>query len=283
MEKDVVIRVKLNGLDSCSDDSLQIYRKIVKINEEFTSICNNLDWDIQSAGGIRTTANKLTNSMNDNEQSLANLRVYLRKADEIYRELDGIEVELKDLDESGDIDASEINSLEDLMEWVSDVFGWLDIADDLWETLEKGFKTLENGPSVSWLSIVSTISGNLSEYAEGNMSTERLVAEIIVESIFDSLLSYGVKYVAAAIVAATIGTGGAALVVVAVATPAVVWAINYATEKATGDDLVEFTSDLVLDQLAKVWPALGEGATATTSSEASWIEQGEPLDVVLAK
>lgn len=91
------IRVKFEHLDSSSDTTKRINTQVSRINSEFMSICNSLDWDIQSAGGIRTTANKINSGLGDDEQSLRNLSAFLIRAANDYRELDSIEVDVDDM------------------------------------------------------------------------------------------------------------------------------------------------------------------------------------------
>ena len=116
------------------------------------------------------------------------------------------------------------------------------------------------------LSGVTNAFSNIEEQKESNgtMSTGRVVAETISETIIDTAIAGVSSAVIGAGIATVTGTV-AAPVVVAAATGVALWGINAGCEAVFGVSATEAISELVLNTVSSVGNAIAEGTKAVAS------------------
>ena len=135
------------------------------------------------------------------------------------------------------------------------------------------------GKSVaSWAGIVADLAINgvknkkEQEMSNGSMSTGRVVAETIIETGVDTIMTYAAGAVAASAVAAGAAAVGATVAMPALAITAIgglVWTgVNAAVEAGTGKSATEHVSDFVCNTADKI----GDAAEKATKSVGKWFE-----------
>lgn len=106
--------------------------------------------------------------------------------------------------------------------------------------------------------------------SNGTMSTGRVVAETVSETIIDTALTYGTGAVVGAAVTAALGTVAAPGVLVVAASGVIVAGVNAGVKALTGKTTTEWLSDTILDTGEAIGKAVGNAARNVTQSIGNW-------------
>ena len=119
---------------------------------------------------------------------------------------------------------------------------------------------------------VTNAFSNIDEQKESNgtMSTGRVVAETISETIIDTALTYGSGVVVGAAVTAALGTVAAPGVLVVAASGAIVAGVNAGVKALTGKTTTEWLSDSILDAGEAIGKKVGNAVRNVKQSIGNW-------------
>lgn len=119
---------------------------------------------------------------------------------------------------------------------------------------------------------VTNAFSNIDEQKESNgtMSTGRVVAETISETIIDTALTYGSGVVVGAAVTAALGTVAAPGVLVVAASGAIVAGVNAGVKALTGKTTTEWLSDSILDAGETIGKKVGNAVRNVKQSIGNW-------------
>ena len=119
---------------------------------------------------------------------------------------------------------------------------------------------------------VTNAFSNIDEQKESNgtMSTGRVVAETISETIIDTALTYGSGVVVGAAVTAALGTVAAPGVLVVAASGAIVAGVNAGVKALTGKTTTEWLSDTILDAGEAIGKKVGNAVRNVKQSIGNW-------------
>lgn len=122
---------------------------------------------------------------------------------------------------------------------------------------------------------ISNFSSNKEEQTNSNgaMSTGRVWAETVTETVIDTALTYGTGAVVGAAVTAAIGTVAAPGVIVVAASGAIIAGVNAGVKALTDKTLTEWTSDLILDTGEAIGNAIGNAAKNVKNSVGNWFQK----------
>lgn len=209
------IEVKTNSLETFSQKSTQIASKVGDIQASFTSIISALDWDVKSSGGIETGAARVSHALEQSRASLKNTANFLSRAKVEYEKLDNIE--LPDAlqqdsfnpgtpsgggDSVGDVGKAETGETGevDWLDLLNAVLGTSSFMKDFVASFQEFLSTAlakatgtekigSSSGSGTLFSVVCNLISNYTEFQNGDISVERMIAEMGVEFVLSKGLS----------------------------------------------------------------------------------------------
>lgn len=125
----------------------------------------------------------------------------------------------------------------------------------------------------SWAGVlltgVTNAFSNIEEQkaSNGTMSTGRVIAETITETVIDTALTYGAGIVVGAAVTTVLGTAAAPGIIVVAATGAIMAGLNAGVKALTGKRTTEWISDFILDRETEI---IGSAVNRVTKSIGNW-------------